>query len=108
MIESCTPYEFNGKLRSLSKNSSKFETHELCQLRFLLFPVVLNVLHDHELEHIMFLPYSMLLLGGFDNKQVPHTNVEKAQAVLTDYVVKNHIHEISMSIYYSRNPTFTR
>jgi hypothetical protein len=56
----------------------------------------------------MFLPYSMLLLGGFDNKQVPHTNVEKAQAVLTDYVVKNHIHEISMSIYYSRNPTFTR
>lgn len=88
MIESCTPYEFNGKLRSLSKSSSKYKTHEIRRFGSLLFPVFKNVLHDHELEHIMLLPYSMLLLGGFDNKQVPHANVEKARAVLTDYVVK--------------------
>lgn len=87
-FEKCNPYEFNGKLRSLSKSGNKYKTHEIRRFGYFLYPVFKDILDDSYLEH-MRMPYAMQLLGGFNKNPVPPADIEKAKVVLVNFITEH-------------------
>ncbi|KAK4037926.1 hypothetical protein OUZ56_029950 [Daphnia magna] len=87
-MRKCTPWEYGGsQVRSLSECRNSYKNHELRRFAYvLLFPVFQGLMVDGDLEHILMIPYFMLLLGAFNPNPVSIQNIEKARTVIKDYV----------------------
>jgi hypothetical protein len=57
-------------------------------LYYHLYPVFEGILPDIDLNHIMMLQYSMLLLGSFESKPVHNSDIIEAQKILNMYAVE--------------------
>ncbi|KAK4030703.1 hypothetical protein OUZ56_024042 [Daphnia magna] len=88
LFRKCTPWEYGGsQVRSLSECGNSYKIHELRTFAYvLLFPVFQGLMVDGDLEHILMIPYFMLLLGAFNPNPVSIQNIEKARTVIKDYV----------------------
>jgi hypothetical protein len=52
-------------------------------LYYHLFAVFEGILPGSDLDHVMMLQFSMLLLGSFESQPVPQSDIIKAQQILT-------------------------
>lgn len=52
---------------------------------YYLFPLLEGILDDHELQHIMLLPYAMMLLGSFNTEPVSALRIAEAEKALKRY-----------------------
>nr|CAH0105751.1 unnamed protein product [Daphnia galeata] len=86
----CTPWEYGGsQVRSLSECGNSYKIHELRRFAYvLLFPVFQGLMVDSDLEHIMMIPYFMLLLGAFNPNPVAIQNIERQELLLKNDVEK--------------------
>ena len=66
-----------------------YKMHDKRQfLYYHLYPVFEGILPDIDLNHIMMLQYSMLLLGSFESKPVNNSDIIEAQNILNMYAVE--------------------
>jgi hypothetical protein len=87
LFKACRPSEFDRYLRSLTSCGNKYKHHELRDFKmYNLFPVFDGILQNNQLENIMLLQFSVLLLGGFDPSPVEETNIREAEDALKKYV----------------------
>jgi hypothetical protein len=86
LFQQCKPYEFERKLRILSRNAKSLKHHELrSMLMYYLYPTFKGILESSQLENVMLLQHLKLLLGGFEPIPVPHEDLEEAEKVARKY-----------------------
>ena len=87
MFRGCKPYEFERFLRPLKSSVKKYKHHELRDfMMYYLFPVFNGLLKKNQLENILLLQYSMILLGGFQTTEIPANDITEATRILKLYV----------------------
>jgi hypothetical protein len=81
----CLLYEFDRPVRQLS-SCANYKAHELRQfLYYQLYPAFRGVVSTNDLNHLLLLQYSMLLLGGFGHQPVPDADIDEATTALKAY-----------------------
>jgi hypothetical protein len=79
--------DFDRHVGNLS-GCGNYKMHVKRQFLFYhLYPVFEGILPGFDLDHIMMLQFSMLLLGSFESQPVPQSNAIKAQQILNMYDV---------------------
>lgn len=87
LFAKCKPLEFDRTVRQLTKSVNNYKDAELRQfLYYLLFPVFHKILEKKQLENLMLLPQSMLLLGSYNPEPVPAEKSGEARRLLKLYV----------------------
>jgi hypothetical protein len=80
-------HDFDRYVENLS-GCGNFKMHVKRQfLYYHLYPVFEWILSGFDLDHIMMLQFSMLLLGSFESQPVPQSDIIKAQQILNMYAV---------------------
>jgi hypothetical protein len=80
-------HDFDRYVENLS-GCGNFKMHVKRQfLYYHLYPVFEWILSGFDLDHIMMLQFSMLLLGSFESQPVPQSDIIKAQHILNMYAV---------------------
>lgn len=87
LFAKCKPLEFDRTVRQLTISVNNYKDAELRQfLYYLLYPVFHKILEKKQLENLMLLPQSMLLLGSYNPEPVPAEKSAEARRLLKLYV----------------------
>lgn len=85
---SCRQYGFDRYVETLD-NFKHFKTHVKRHfMYYYLFPVFEGILDDDELQHLMLLPYAMMLMGSYNRGPVCPTRILEAEKALKRYSIE--------------------